>query len=293
MPEDSALSSAIGLALAKLLRPLVRLLLNYSFPYGAFESIARRVYVESAMEDFALPGRKPSISRAAILTGLTRKDVSLLLAEPSSPADVATTHYNRAARVLTGWVRESRFAGVDGAPQPLPMDGDSGFAELVRCHGDDVPARAVLDELLRLGAVQMLVDGRVGLRQRAFVPNESMVQKLGILGTDVGELIETIAHNIEHGATDARCQRKVMHLGIPIDALPALREMTARQSQALLEGLDAWLTEHDIEHLPASGLPAGDTARVGVVIHYFEQLTNVQESRTWSARTRTGRPSAD
>ena len=280
MLEDSVLISAIGLALAKLLRPLVRMLMKHSFSYAAFESIAKRVYVETAMEDFALPGKKPSISRAAILTGLTRKDVNLLLAEPSSRADVSTTHFNRAARVLTAWVREPRFAAPDGAPQPLPMDGANGFAELVRCHGGDVPVRAVLDELQRVGAVQMLVDGRVGLRQRAFVPHESMVQKLGILGTDVGELIATITHNIEHGATDARYQRKVMHVGIPIDALPAFREMSARQSQKLLEGLDAWLTEHDIEHLPESGLPVGDTARVGVGIHYFEQMSDAQESTT-------------
>jgi hypothetical protein len=279
MLEDSVLISAIGLALAKLLRPLVRLLLKHSFPYSAFESIAKRVYVETAMADFALPGKKPSISRAAILTGLTRKDVNLLLAEPSSRADVATAHYNRAARVLTAWVREPRYAGPGGGPQPLPMDGPDGFAELVRGHGGDVPARAVLDELQRVGAVQIQADGRVALRQRAFVPHDSMVQKLGILGTDVGELIETITHNIEHGATDARYQRKVMHVGIPLEALPAFREMSARQSQALLEGLDAWLTEHDIEHLPASGLPAGDTGRVGVGIHYFEQLINVQETQ--------------
>ena len=136
-----------------------------------------------------------------------------------------------------------------------------------------------LDELQRVGAVQTLADGRIAMRQRAFVPHDSMVQKLGILGTDVGELIETITHNIEHGANDARYQRKVMHVGIPIEALPAFREMSARQSQALLEGLDAWLTAHDIEHLPASGLPPGDTARVGVGIHYYEQLIDVQESQ--------------
>ena len=280
MLEDSTLVSAIGLALAKLLRPLVRLLLKHSFPYSAFESIAKRVYVETAMADFALPGKKPSISRAAILTGLTRKDVNVLLAEPSTRADVTAAHYNRAARVLTAWVREPRFAGLGESPQPLPIDGPDGFGELVRLHGGDVPTRAVLDELQRVGAVQVLADGRVALRQRAYVPQDSMVQKLGILGTDVGELIETITHNIEHGATDARYQRKVMHVGIPVDALPAFREMSARQSQALLEDLDAWLTEHDIEHLPDTGLPPGDTARVGVGIHYFEQLTSKQESQT-------------
>ena len=280
MFEDSVLTPAIGLALAKLLRPLVRLLLKHSFPYAAFESIAKRVFVETAMEDFALPGKKPTISRAAILTGLTRKDVNLLLAEPSSRADLISAQYNRAARVLSAWGREPRFAGTGPSPQPLSLDGPDGFAELVRLHGGDVPARAMLDELQRVGAVQLLPDGRVALRQRAFVPQDSVVHKLGILGTDVGELIETITHNIEHGATDARYQRKVMHVGIPVEMLPAFRQMSARQSQALLEDLDTWLTAHDIEHLPASGLPAGDTARVGVGIHYFEQLINSQESQS-------------
>src|ERR1700712_241808 len=116
MLEDSVLISAIGLALAKVLRPLVRLLLKHSFPYSALESIAKRVYVETAMEDFALPGKKPSISRAAILTGLTRKDVNLLLAEPSSRADIATAHRNRAARVLTAWVRDPFYADAEGNP---------------------------------------------------------------------------------------------------------------------------------------------------------------------------------
>src|SRR6516225_1639212 len=70
MLEDTALTKALGTALARLLRPLVRLMLKHSFSYSAFEAVAKRVYAECAMEDFALPGRKPSVSRAAILTGL-------------------------------------------------------------------------------------------------------------------------------------------------------------------------------------------------------------------------------
>ena len=123
MLEDSALTQALGTALARLLRPLVRLMLQHSFSYSAFESVAKRVYAECAMEDFALPGRKPSVSRAAILTGLTRKEVNTLLTEPWNGANADSTHYNRAARVVTAWVRESRFSGIDGMPRALAMEG--------------------------------------------------------------------------------------------------------------------------------------------------------------------------
>ncbi len=224
------------------------------------------------MEDFALPGRKPSVSRAAILTGLTRKDVHVLLQEPWTGIDSSSTHYNRASRVVTAWVREHQFHGPDGTPRPLAMDGSDGFAELVRRHGGDVPARAVLDELERVGSIELLDDGRLRLLQRAFVPGESMLLKLGILGADVAELIETITHNLDPDATGPWYQRKVQHIGIPVDQLPAFRELSAKKSQALLEAFDVWLAEHDMGAVPESMWAPGATAKVGVGIYYFQQL---------------------
>ena len=279
MLEDSALISAMGRALATLLRPIVRFLLKHSFPYSAFEAIAKRVYAQAAMEDFAVPGRKPSVSRASILTGLTRKDVNALLQEPWGGIDPNSTHYNRAARVVTGWIRDRQFIGPDGAPRPLTIDGPDGFSELVRRHGGDVPVRAVLDELTRVGSLHALPDGRLELRQRAFVPSESMLLKLGILGTDVSELIETITHNLDPEAPRARFQRKVMHIGIPVGELPAFEELSSRKAQALLELFDSWLAEHDMGSVPESMWPPGGTAKVGVGIYCFQQITPDEPKR--------------
>ena len=264
--------SAMGRALATLLRPIVRFLLKHSFPYSAFEAIAKRVYAQSATEDFALPGRKPSVSRASILTGLTRKDVHALLQEPWTGIDTTSTHYNRASRVVTAWVREDRFHGPDGAPRPLAMDGPDGFAELVRRHGGDVPARAVLDELARVGSIETLDDGRLRLLQRAFVPAESVLLKLGILGADVAQLIETITHNLDPESPEAWFQRKVQHIGIPVDQLPAFRDLSSKKAQALLELLDSWLAEHDMGQVPESMWAPGTTAKVGVGVYYFQRV---------------------
>jgi hypothetical protein len=48
------------------------LLLRHVVPFAALEALAKRVFVEVALQDFAMPGKKPSISRASILSGLTR-----------------------------------------------------------------------------------------------------------------------------------------------------------------------------------------------------------------------------
>jgi hypothetical protein len=253
-------------AIATLLRPLFRLLLRQSMSFIAFQEIAKRVYVEVAMKDFGIDGKAPSISRAALLSGLTRKEVARLLAEPGPGADEAGERYNRAARVLTGWVRDGDFLDESGAPRALDVDGELGFAALVRRHSGDIPARAVLDELVRVGAVRRDEAGRIRLQAHAYVPKHSVGDKLAILGTDVADLVSTIEHNTFAVTCEPRFQRKVMYRRIPASSLPALRKLSATQAQALLERLDRWLQERDTA--PAEGEGA---ARVGLGIYYFEE----------------------
>jgi len=261
---------ALNIAVSRLLRPLCRLLLRHHVPFSAFEELAKHVYVQTALEDFGIPGKKPTLSRASILTGLTRKDVQRIVAEPEPLSSATDDGYNRAARVLTGWGRDADFHGADGLPARLhPHDGEASFTALVRRYSGDMPVRAVLDELLRVGAVRRDDDGRLERVTAAYVPQTGQVEKLGILGTDVAALIETIDHNLQHGATDPRFQRKVMYRNYPAARLPAFRKLSAAQSQALLEKLDQWLSTH-ADATPSDD-PAAPRMRLGVGIYYFEE----------------------
>ena len=269
MNFDTRPEGALRRALEQLMRPLFRLLLRHSVSFGAFEEMAKRVYVDVALKDFGIPGKKPTTSRVAVLSGLTRKEVQRLLTEPEAdPAEVAD-RYNRAARVLTGWVRDPAFLDRKGRPRALDVDGEASFATLVKRYSGDMPSRAVLDELLRVGAVERGADSRLQLVTRAYVPQRSTVDKLGILGHDVADLIATIDHNLQHGATEPRFQRKVMYDAMPVSALPAFRKLSAQQAQALLEKLDRWLATHEVQESPAGA--EQPCARVGVGIYYFEE----------------------
>jgi hypothetical protein len=272
MDSDARPHAALHAALATLLRPLFRLLLRHQVSFGAFEELAKRVYVEVALNDFGIPGKKPSISRASILSGLTRKEVQRLVASASdlpSGEMLDGERYNRAARVLTGWIRESEYLDAKGQPKALSADGDDGFAGLVRRHSGDMPARAVLDELERVGAVRRRDDGLIELLARAYVPRSSPADKLAILGSDVADLIATIGHNLENVEADPRFQRKVMYVSIPASALPAFRKRSAADAQAMLEKFDRWLAAHDVANPPSH--PDAPRARVGVGIYYFEE----------------------
>jgi hypothetical protein len=275
MKSEAERRSALEQAVALLLRPLFRILLRQGMAFTAFEKLAKRVYVDLAFNEFRLPGKKPSISRTSILSGLTRKDVQRLLADPDERATAMDANYNRAARVLTGWVRDAEFADAAADPRPLEVDGEHGFAGLVRRYSGDMPVRAVLDELLRVGAVHRLADGRIELRTRAYVPVQGDDEKLRILGTDVADLVATIDHNLQHAGSDARFQRKVMYRGIAPQALPAFRKLSAAQAQALLERLDRWLAAQLESQPPAD--PGSAHARVCLGIYYFEQTLEPHE----------------
>jgi hypothetical protein len=260
---------ALSAAVTSLLRPLVRLLLRNGIPYRTFSDIAKRVYVDMAMEEFGIPGRKQSKSRVSIITGLSRKEVLRVKRLPSPDDLGAVERYNRAARVIGGWVRDPRFHRESGRPMDLPFEGDAAcFGELVKIYSGDAPARAVLDELLRVGTVERTQDGKIRLLERSFIPKTGEIDKIGILGVDTADLIATIDHNIQKTG-DLFFQRKVCYDNLPSETLPAFRGIAADRAQELLEHLDRWLSERDRDFHPE--VAGTGRVRAGVGIYYFQE----------------------
>jgi hypothetical protein len=275
-------SQALAVAVERALRPLFRILLRNQMSFKAFVDIAKHTYVEVAADEFGIPGKKTSVSRVALLSGLTRKDVQRLLDAPAEDDADAGERYNRAARVVAGWVRDPEFSDADGNPRILSLLEGTGrvppsFAALVRRFSGDIPFRAILDELLRVGVVEKVGDDGIRLKTRAYVPESGDTEKLNILGTDVSDLVSTIDHNLQHGSSDPFFQRKVMYDNVPVEAIQEFRRMSGAQAQALLERLDKWLSQHDRDTHPGNG--GTGRVRTGIGIYYFEEDMTSQKPR--------------
>ncbi len=270
MDAPTTFPQTLAVTIGRVMRPLFRLLLRNNMSFNAFVDIAKREYVDIAMQEFGIPGKKSSISRTAILSGLTRKDIQRIVSEAGSAHATPLESYNRAARVIAGWVRDADFLDPAGEPRALPIhDGETSFTRLVRRYSGDVPARAVLDELLRVKAIEEQEDGSLRLLARAYVPRASEIDKIEILGTDVADLITTIDHNIQHGQKDPRFQRKVMYDNLPAEAVTAFRRLGSAKSQALREEFDRWLAQHDRDNDPQAA--GTGRLRAGIGIYYFEE----------------------
>lgn len=276
------LPATLQRAVVRVLQALFRVLLRHGFSYTAFDDVARRAYVDLALREFGIPGKKPSVSRASILSGLTRKEVQRLVEEaeaaPARNGLPSPERHNRAGRVLAAWAREPDFIDGAGRPRRLPMaEGEASFTELVRRHSGDMPVRAVLDELERLGAVRRTEDGHVEYVKPMFLGRRTATDKLELLGSDVADLITTIDHNVQHGDTDPRFQRKVMYRDMPASVVPEFRMLAAAHGMAVLQQLDVWLAAHRGEAHAASAegsqraQPAeAPRVRLGLGIYYFE-----------------------
>ena len=267
---EASTTRVLSAAITKLLRPLVRLLLRYGIPFGAFSDLAKRAYVDTAHEHFQIPGRKPTISRVSIITGLSRKEISRVLDDELADDSEQISEYNRAARVISGWVRDEVFTTRAGSPRALPFEGKgASFSALVRRYSGDVPPRAILDELLRVGSVTVDAKHRVSLKTRAYVPAEAESGKLAILGADVADLISTIDHNLQASAGEAFFQRKVAYDNLPIEGTENLRDIAADKSQDLLEELDRWMAARDRDS--AANVKGQGTKRAMLGIYYYEE----------------------
>ena len=289
VPSDTQARGALHAAVMTLLRPLVRILLNHGVPFNTFQEIARWVYVEVAEKHFALPDRKQTDSRVSILTGLTRKDVARIrkVAKPDDRAEALS--YNRAARVVSAWVRDYPMEGTVSGVSPLPLEGEeASVSALVRRYSGDMPVRAVVDELLRVGAIRIRPNGEAELIHRHYLPYMGEQRKLVYLGDDVADLIATIGHNLE-SPDKTFFQRKVFYDNIPLEHIDAVRAVARKRGETAIDALVHDMAAHDRDVNPKIAGTGRLRAMVG--IYYHEEVFTPEASQQPAAPDRKrGRP---
>jgi Family of unknown function (DUF6502) len=260
----------LAAAVARILKPLIRILLRSGISYGTFADIAKRQFIDVAQKEFSIEGRKQSVSRVSVITGLTRKEVRRIVGLDQPEDTRNQDRYNRASRVVAGWRRDKDFLDQEGKPMFLRLSGTpNSFRELVKRYSGDIPYRAVLDELQADGSVERLAGNQIKLTHRAYLPKADESMKFHILGVDTSLLIDTIDHNLKGKDQPPRFQRKVLYDNLPEEALPEFRRLSSVSAQDLLEKLDKWLSRHDRDLNPKAGGSGRNTAGIG--IYYFEQ----------------------
>jgi hypothetical protein len=165
-------------------------LIPIGYSLGEFTLDAKTAFVEAAADHIKRRGDRPSDARIAILTGLSRAEVSKIRSLKNSTMPVVNTQ--RAERVMHGWFTDERFVDTSGVPKLLPIHGQNSFAFLVREYSGDIPYRALLNELVAGGMAKKTQSRSVQAIRRHYMksapePNS----ELELLSIDAAVLLDS------------------------------------------------------------------------------------------------------
>ena len=158
-------------ALQLVLRPVVKLLFRYGIGYSQFAEAAKTVFVDVGGSEFGIRGRPTNISRVAVMTGLTRKEVRRIRTKLETGVASVTVKSTPITEILRRWHSEEEFLDHTGRPATLPFVGEQkSFSALVKQFGGDVPAGAMRTELRRVGSISENSTGDLSISKRSFWP---------------------------------------------------------------------------------------------------------------------------
>jgi hypothetical protein len=261
------MKDALSSAVLAILRSLIALMYRRGISFGEFTQLAKVAYTKEVEQELIKANEKVTTSRIAIITGLTRKEVAAIRKQKTIKIEHTQKH-GRAIRVLTAWASNASFNDKKGQALILDVQGEGiSFESLVSQFSGDMPYRAMLNELIRTGSVELIDKNKVKLLRVAHIPtNQDDNEKYTILGEDVPLLISSIKHNIINTDESPFYQRKVCYNDISRKHIAEFKALANHENQALLERLNNWLAEHDAERPDSNS-----SVKVGVGVYYFEE----------------------
>lgn len=234
---SSTTTALLASAVEKLLRPLVGLLLEHGLTYSWLTGLLKAIYVDVAEKEFKLDEKAQTDSRITLLTGVHRKDVRRLRKIPLVDGPPPESVY-LGAQLVARWTGEERFLDKAGRPRPLPRlptETDTiDFEQLVTSVSKDIRPRAVLDEWLRLGVVDIDEKDRIYLIDEAFVPSKGFEEKVFYLGRNIHDHLASARHNVQ-GGTPTFLERSVYYDDLTIKSVAALSELSEEEAMRLLK----------------------------------------------------------
>jgi Family of unknown function (DUF6502) len=238
-------------AVRRILRPLVRGFIGFGLTWPILSDVLKRTYVDIARDEFGLtPDQLPTDSRISLLTRVHRKDIRRYRLETTEPK-LALTDSSVGAQIIACWLGDKQYQDGDQNPKPLPRTGDGSFEQLARSVSKDTHPRAILDELVRGGAITIGKDGRIYLDTSAFVPRADFENLAWYYGLNLHDHIAASTHNItnsQNSDTPAFLDRSVHYSGLSpksVTELDALSRELAMKALLAVNGRARALAARD------------------------------------------------
>lgn len=258
-------------ALLAVLRPMARALLRAGIGHREFNEISKSAFVDVATKDYGLRGRPTNVSRVAVMTGLTRKEVRRLRNKHEAGEETLIVRSTPLAIILHRWYTESEFLDDNGDPKQLRFDGDgTTFTSLIQKHGGDIPPGAMRTELKRINAIEETPDGLLRVLKRNVSNLESHDRLINALANQVYAATITAAHNcLVENKDEVWIQRTVATKNIRQSDRNRVRRISSDRLVEFAESIDDLFSAY--ETLYDEDAKNEEMVSVGIGVFYFEE----------------------
>ncbi len=199
--ENSNIKQAAQAGLARMLRPIVRVMIHVGLPLQEFVEILKAVYVDVAQTHFTEGGRPASDAKVAAQTGVHRKDVRRL-----RETGMAWHAPEPSALIQLGnqWGSSKTYLDALGKRKPLwlvadrpPGSSDATFEDLVQeTLGTGANANELLEGLLGNQMAERLPDGRVFMDVTFLLRNPALADSIGMLAMISHDATAAVVENV-------------------------------------------------------------------------------------------------
>lgn len=265
-------SNQVSQALIDAIKPIVAILLRTGIGYRQFAEIVKTAYVDVATNSYGLRGRPTNISRVAVMTGLTRKEIRRLrdsLSETDQPVFVKSTPL---AHIVHNWFVDPDFCNENGEPLALPFDGDKkSFSNLVKRFGGDIPPGAMRTELRRMGMISDREDGLMVLLKRNVAPVEEVDRLVTGLIKGLYPMALTLSNNLNPDNKEGTwVQRSAQTKFVREEDIVKIRRVCRDRLTEFTESIDDLFTAYEILNKDSRNMEKQKRA-IGVGVFYFEE----------------------
>lgn len=252
----------------RIFRPIARFLLANGVTLPAILEMVKQVLVEVAESDFPVKGKVTTDSRISVLTGVHRKDVKRLR-NAGYEDEMVPKAVSLGSQIINVWMTEKKWLDKDNMPLDLPRSssrkGMKSFESLVESISKDVRSRAVLDELVRAGLVEV-IDDYVYLKTEAFIPKEGLEESLYYLGRGISSHLNAAISNVQ-GEQQPFFDRMVHYDSIPVDVVKQLTRDSGQEAMEFLKSVNRTAKKH-------SRKSAKDLEEMTVGVYIFHRPLN-------------------
>nr|CRH05210.1 Conserved hypothetical protein [Candidatus Magnetococcus massalia] len=227
---DERMHELVVKSVVRLLRPLVRLLLEHGITHSHLSELLKGIYVDVANRDMPLEGKRQTLSRISLISGVHRKDVKRLLEAPENPVSPRRST-SLGARLYALWLGDPRYLDAAGKPRPLPRQGAlPSFESLVTEVNTDLRPRSVLDEWLRIGLVTVDDQQRLVLNREALLPQDNFEDKLYFFSRNLRDHLAAGGDNLIHPERPPHLDRAVFYDQLTAESVEELRLLSRQQA---------------------------------------------------------------